>query len=527
MRGVLNLTRLAPRRAMTVGALAVVVAGASGCGGSDGDATVDPASALPAGAPLYFELTVRPEGDLRADVEAVARKVLRTSDPGAAIIKVVNSVIGDASDKDPTTFEKDIDPWLGDKLGVAITSLRRLDAPDFAVALASKDNDKAMESLDDEDATEAEYKDVKYLRKKGENSVAGTVGDTLVIGTENGFKAAVDATKGDQQLDDTKGLADARKRVDLDEALGFVYLDLAKALTAVAASQPLIASQIGPLKDLLGDATSIGMTIGVADDAIRLEAVQIGGPAAKSSGDPAASLAALPSSTIVGAGLGEVGKTLQQVVDQVAKIGPVAGQDPQQLLRGLEAQLGISIQRDLLSWMGEGAIFAEGTSLSNLGGGIVVRSTAPETTKATLTKIAPVLQRFGVPVVDRAPEGAETGFRISTGGSGAPDVLVGLKSDRFVVGVNPTLVRRVLEGRDGDRLADDQGFTSAASKLGDGIRPSFYLDVQAVLGLVEQAVGGEPGFRKAKPYLETFTALVAGAKRDGDVNRSRLVLGVK
>jgi len=362
---------------------------------------------------------------------------------------------------------------------------------------------------------------------KGENSVAGTVGDTLVIGTENGFKAAVDAHKGDQQLDDSKGLADARKGVDLDGALGFVYLDLAKALTAVTASQPLIASQIGPLKDLLGDATSIGITIGVADDAIVLEAAQIGGPAAEPSGDPAASLAALPASTVVGAGLGEVGKTLQQVLDQLGEIGPVAGQDPQQLLRGLESQLGISLERDVLSWMGEGAIFVEGKSLSGLGGGIVVKSTAPARTRETLEKLVPVLRRFGVPVVARAPDGADAGFRIATGGDGAFEVLVGVKDDRFVVGVNPTLIRTVLADRGGDRLADDPAFKSAASKLGDGIRPSFFLDVPAVVDFIEQAVGDEPDFRKVKPYLDAFSAIVAGGERDGDVNRGRLVIGVK
>jgi hypothetical protein len=382
-----------------------------------------------------------------------------------------------------------------------------------------------MKSLDDEDATDAEYKNVKYLKMKGEDSAAGVVGDTLVIGTENGFRAAVDASKADEQLDDSKGLADARKGVDLDAALGFGYIDLAKALTAVTASQPLIASQIGPLKDLLGDATGIGVTVGVTDDAIRLEAAQIGGPAAKASGDPAASLAGLPATTVVGVGLGEIGKTLQQVVNQIASVGPIAGQDPKQLLQGLETQLGISLERDLLSWMGEGALFVEGRSPADLGGGLVVRSTAPARTRTALRKLVPLLRGFGAPVVDRAPDGAQAGFRIGLGGGF--DVLVGLRYDRFEIGVNPVLVRRVLTGDETDRLGDKAAFKSVAAKLGEGIQPAFYVDIAAVVGFIEQAVGDDADFRRAKPYLDAFSAIVAGAKRDGDVNRSRLVIGVK
>ena len=54
------------RRAV-VGALAGAALVAAGCGDDEADGGLDPASILPASAPVYFELTIDPEGDLRSD----------------------------------------------------------------------------------------------------------------------------------------------------------------------------------------------------------------------------------------------------------------------------------------------------------------------------------------------------------------------------------------------------------------------------------------------------------------------------
>jgi len=520
----MSTTFSARRSALAAAAMAIAL-GTAGCGSSgSGNADVDPASVLPAGSPVYFEVTVRPQGDLKANVEAVAKKVLRTSDPGGEVVKALDKAL---DDKDNTNFKDDIDPWLGDKAAVAITSLRNLQSPDFAVAIASKDNDKAMKALEDKDTTEAEYSGVKYLKQKGDDFAGGTVGDTLVIGNEAGFKAAVDAEKSDEQLDDSKALADARKGVNRDAALGFLFVDLAKAITAIGASQPLIASQIEPLKKLLGGATTISAAITVVEGAIRVETAQIGGPASAMTGDPAKTLADLPAGTVLGVGLGQIGAAFRKGIEQLTSIGPIAGQDPQTLIKGLESQLGLSIENDLLSWMGEGAIFAQGKSLADIGGGLLVQSTDPARTKAALKKIEPLLKQVGVPVVASAPQGAEAGFRIPLQEGGALDLLVGLKGDRFVVGVNPKLIQQTLSGSGEGRLGDEAAFKAAAAKLGDGIKPAFYLDFPAIVGFLALGAGSDPDFQKAKPYLDAFSAIVAGGKRDGNVSRGRFVLGVK
>jgi hypothetical protein len=78
------------------------------------------------------------------------------------------------------------------------------------------------------------------------------------------------------------------------------------------------------------------------------------------------------------------------------------------------------------------------------------------------------------------------------------------------------------------QLGSSPAFTAAAGKLGNGLRPSFYLDFTQVTKLIESFAGTEPRFQKAKPYLDAFGAIVAGAKDEGSgVTRSRFVVTLR
>src|SRR5690348_8543458 len=99
-------------RAGSVLAAAAVALPVAACGGSSssssGNSGADPAHALPASAPLYVEARVRPTGDLKANVDAVARKLLQTNDPGQKITDLLDKELKDQH----ASFKKDIDPWL-------------------------------------------------------------------------------------------------------------------------------------------------------------------------------------------------------------------------------------------------------------------------------------------------------------------------------------------------------------------------------------------------------------------------------
>ena len=112
----MKITRLLAMTLLLVlcGVFAAGCGSSSGSGGSD-----DPAALIPAGAPVYIEGVVRPDGKVRTDLKGALKKILRTDDPAAKITQLLN----DTGKGEKVTFKDDVDPWLGDRVGVAVTAL--------------------------------------------------------------------------------------------------------------------------------------------------------------------------------------------------------------------------------------------------------------------------------------------------------------------------------------------------------------------------------------------------------------------
>src|SRR6476620_2827099 len=178
-----------PSRLLTV--LSVFAAAAAilltGCGGGGGGVgtTADPATLAPADAPLFVEATLRPEGELKSNIESLVKNVAGISDPGSLIIDRLNSSLADA-DSDA--------------------------AKDFV--------DKAKESSD----KESSYEGVDYVTSSGGTTI-GVIDDFLVIAAdEQTFKGAVDTSNG-YSLDGNDTYSSAVSNVP-DNSLGDVYVDI-------------------------------------------------------------------------------------------------------------------------------------------------------------------------------------------------------------------------------------------------------------------------------------------------------------
>src|SRR4051794_41314307 len=93
-------------------ALAAVASGVAGCasaGGSGG--TTDPAALVPSSAPLYAEAVLAGDGQEQADAQAALGRILRTSDPRGELARLF--------DRGNADFARDVEPWLGDRVGAA------------------------------------------------------------------------------------------------------------------------------------------------------------------------------------------------------------------------------------------------------------------------------------------------------------------------------------------------------------------------------------------------------------------------
>jgi Protein of unknown function (DUF3352) len=513
-------------RAVVLALLCLVAAVfAAGCGSSSGGGgDDDPAAIVPATAPLYAEATVRPEGKLRDDAEAALSKILKTDDPGAKI----TSALQDASKQQgDLSFKDDIEPWLGDRIGVAVTALHGNNDADYALVIASTDDGKADDALSKhKGAVKRSYKGVDYRFDPKDKTAAAVVDHRVVIGTENGLKATIDASKGDS-LAEGNSLRGVRAKVAQDR-IGLFYLDfqgLFRTISQSAGSDP----QVGALLQAAAGAApkTIGAALQAQADQLRIDAVSIGTPkSATTGGSGADALAGLPASAWLGLGVANLGQTLDRVVEAIAGAGGLTGVAVNSGLRQFQQQTGLDLRKDVLSWMSDAGVFVEGTTKSGLGGALVIKSTDPAKSKRTLSVLERLARRSGgVHLSHLRFQGVDAGFTIR--GTGSPRVDVGLAGDKVVISVGN--FRAFKEAIDpGQPLGSAPAFTDAAAKLGNGLRPSFYLDFQKVVELIGAFAGSDADFQKAKPYLDTFGAVVGGGKDESDgVTRSRIVVTLR
>ena len=506
--------------------LALCGAIAAGCGSSSGSGgDNDPAALIPAGAPVYVEAVVRPEGKVRADLEGALKQILRTDDPGAKIGKLID----DADKGEDVTF-KDVEPWLGDRVAVAVTALHSGQDADYVAVISSTDDDKAQATLDKmkDDVVERSYKGVDYRFDRKDSSAAAVFDNNLVIGSEPGLKSAIDTSKGGDSLAESNGLETVRAKV-AEDRIGLFYLDVQGLLRTVA-QQASSDPQVGALLQSFSSAApkTIGAGLQAQPDALRIDAVSLGTPKSASTGGSGADIVAtLPDSSWLALGVADLGQTVDRIIQTVAGSGGITGVGVNAVLGQFQKQTGLDLRKDVLGWMGDAGVFVGGTTGADLGGALVIKTTDPAKTKRTMA----VLERFvrqqsgGTKITTLHGSGIDEGFTAQD--ASGPAVQVALAGDRFVVAVGSkdVLAKAISPGQ---QLGSAPAFTAAACALGNGLRPSFFLDFTQVTQLIAAFAGDDDDFQKAKPYLDTFGAIVAGAKDEGSgVTRARFVVTLR
>ncbi|MDP9345729.1 MAG: DUF3352 domain-containing protein [Actinomycetota bacterium] len=505
--------------------LAAVAALAAGCGssssGSGGDA--DPASAIPAGAPIYVEADVHPDGKLGADVTAVLKKVLRTDDPAAKL----HGLIDDAAKDHGVTYDKDIAPWLGDRVGVAVTSYSGSKAAFVAVS-GSKDDAKARAALTkDRKVIKRAYKGVDYSYDPKDQSASAAFGGRAFAGTESAVKAAIDATKG-QSLADGNGLRAAREKVASERA-AFAYFDVPGLLRLFQQSAGGRDPQVGAALQTFAGALpkTIAAALEADPDLIRVDAVSIGTPRSAGSGKSGAdAVGRLPGDAFAAAGFADLGASIDRSLKSLGGSG-LGGVGIEVLMRQFRQQTGLDLRADLLSWMGDAGVYVSGDTVSDLHGALVVKSSDPARTRKAIGALQHLARGAAGKATVRGLSGSgiDRGFSIT--GAGSPRIDVALAGDEFVVAIGGA---KALSDaiKPASTLGSAPAFSAAGGSLGDGIKPSFFLDMTRLTALTGSKAGSNAGFAKVKPYLDTLAALVAGAKDEGEgVTRSRFAITLK
>ena len=505
-----------------VGVLAVL----SGCGGGGDEAEL--AELAPPDAPLFAEVTVRPEEDQVEAIEAIASKAAGISDPGALLIEEVEeSLTIDGAD---LTWEEDIEPWLGEHGAFFIRSFQENGEgglPDFAAMFQVDDEELAEDTLNRfaEASPDAEpprsYGGYDYFYGDDDGGYAiGIVEDALVIGTEDSFKVAVDALGGESLAESDE----FEKRTEElgDDRLATLYLEPTSVIDAALASGEIERGDARIARSLLAGLGSgpLGVGIDASADSLSVEAVTTvqNEDAIAPDGNL---LGELPAGPAMALALPHLGKTLQLALDRLETSGLPGAE---RVRRQIEGFLGIDLQADVAGGLGDVSAFVRGTSPSDFVFGVVAGATDPEGPRTLIDAARSLIEREEprVPIGD-PPEGAAYGFTIGVPGLG-PSAGAGVFGSDFVasLGVQPQDIRDPDE-----RLEDDELFADATEALGGDYDPLFFLDLPKVLPFLE--AGGEDegrDYRELAPYFEAFRFFIAGAHVEDGLAAVRFAVAV-
>jgi Protein of unknown function (DUF3352) len=515
-------------RASALSLLCVLAAlTAAGCGESGSGGDGDPGSLVPAGATLYVEAAVQPEGALRDDALAAAGKLLRTDDPAAKMRELIDKELA----QDGLTWERDFASWLGEDAGVWASDLGAAE-PSFALIAATKDAEAAKAALakfektsDSGPHTARSYDGIDY-KVDSEGVANGIVDDFVVIATEDAFKRSADTRDGDK-LVDTDRYKDVVDELE-EERLGHIYVDVKSLVDVTLQDDPDAAQQIeqfnsifhfdklGPMAASFqadGDGLVFdGLMTGLPEGPLRELATLTGLGGTEL-------LAEFPADAWGAYALPRLGESAQSLFSAFA--GPLGGAAA---AVEIKKATGLDLQQDIFSWIGDVGLFVRGTDMASLDGALVIDATDDAKASAAFGKLVALIGRES----GKAPEpvkidGAESAFAIDT-----PDaekrIILARGEGRVVGAYGEGAASAALNP--GAQLGDSESFGGAAEILGD-MDATFMLSIPDAIELADAAGATDAEFDQARPYLEALDVAAGGGEADDDRVRSRFGVTLK
>jgi uncharacterized protein DUF3352 len=496
----------------------------AGCGGDGGgDVDVGPAAAVPADTPIYFEATVRPEGVAKTDAEAALGKILDTQDPGGKLISLVEQETTPHLKQGETfTFEDDVDPWLGERAGVFFPSFD--DEGDGTVVIESRDNEAALDSFREDtrvtgETGEYEGHTYEFQTDDSERTVFGPVGDFIVVGSEEGFKQAVDASDGDS-LGDSDQFKDSIDEVP-EESLGALYT-LPKNFIDAIPSEDLDPSARSLLERAIGESGDDPVTGDVTASADDIEVdISTGGKGAET--PQSALIEAAPSAAWLAFGIGDLGDTAKQAVDQLRE-ADTPGLD--QALSQVESTTGASLD-ELTAALGDAALYVQGVTEPTLRGALVIQSDDTELTGRLLTQLQSLLQLGGGgrAFKELSLPGGGTGFQINDPGVAPQPVELVQQDDKLVIAYGSGSAQEALTPA--QPLSSSPVFGAAEEKI-SSLGMDLFVSLAPVFQLAEsEGAAKDPGYQQAKPYTDALDYVAVGSGSEDDGASARFIIGLK
>ncbi|HKG36027.1 MAG TPA: DUF3352 domain-containing protein, partial [Solirubrobacterales bacterium] len=444
-------------------------------------------------------------------------KVLDTDDPGAKIVALLDKSITHIKPGETFTYEQDIAPWLGEKVGLFATSFAEGSDPTILIESTNDAAAMASERKDSRDLGPAgSYKGHQY-DKDTDGRVFGTAGGFAIYGPLAGFQQAVDAMNG-ESLGDSDDFKDAIGDLP-DDRLGTFYTIPKTLISAIGegqidpSSQALLEKSAGESLD-----KPISGALTASPNSFDLEFV--GGDNGVETPESAL-LGDVPAQSWLALGIGDLGDVAKRSLDQLK--GQIPNYD--EAVRQIESTTGSSLDQ-LTDAFGDAALYVEGTTESTLTGALVVQAKDPDLTGRLLSQLQGLLQigsSGGVRPLKLS--GGGTGFEINDPSVAPAPIEIAQQADKLVIGYGPNSAERTLTPT--DTLADSQPFSSAKGQVSD-LGTDFFLDFPSVFQLAESSgAESDPDYVKARKYIDALSYLVSGSGTQDDQTELKAVLGLK
>jgi hypothetical protein len=503
-----------------VAALAV-----AGCGGSNGSSTSDPAAVAPASSPLYVQVAIKPEGELKSNIEALAENVAGVDDLGSLIVDKIEAAASDSDE--PVDFETEVEPWLGEKGGIFFGSYDGEDFESTGFGIETTDADAAQQFIDDQSATadgpveDVSYEGVDFKLEEEDDEAIGLIGDVFVFAEgESTFKEAVDASKGEA----LSGSEDFTKALDGVPANSFasVYADIGALIEGSGGTIDPDAKQLLDTAGIDPEEMTLTTSLVPGSDQVEIDVASDLGGAKAPTGDASELLGALPASSVAALAAADFGQQLQEGIDSLDKSGIPGEVPPNELKKGLAAA-GIDLDK-IAGSLQDAGVFVTGANKSSLGGALVLTTKSGEAA-STVASIGLFLRAARVPGVT-AIKGKTSGFSVRSEELGRQPIVVVANEKRIAVAYGAKAAKQALDESASTTLGDSGTYKAAVASLGDTPITAF-LDGAGVLKLVESAISPEERleFLIAKPYLKKARFLAVGSGSSDGLATAKLILG--
>jgi hypothetical protein len=487
------------RRGLIVGVVAGVVAavglplGGFAVYNSLSGGGAQPHDALPGDAIGYLRVDVDPSAGQKVQGLRLLQKfpgfteATGLDDPQDDVRKAMFDAIKgeDGCDLD---FEDDVDPWLGERLGVAaFAPVEGEPDPGVAVAVQVKDEDAARSGIEDllacgdsgaKEAGWAYYNDYLIIAETQE------LADGYAKDAEADPLAANEAFDADMERLGEQGVAS-------------FWFDGAGLIEAIRSSPAAMMSADGPTLEQAGEAVDQSAVSGAGalrfDDSYAELAMVVGGKAYEELGDVDPVQIDLPESTAFAVGGADMASLVERQWDLMAQMDDSGTSQDQ--IEQFEAETGFNLPEDLQTLFGDNFVLSLDssgldevfqsfdTASLNLGASI---ATDQEKFDALYGKLQDLAAKEGIPLQLN---------KVDT-------------DDGVIVAANPDYADRLGEGGD---LTDSDRFTTAVADA-DEAQSFFYLDFEVVQTLAAQFAGDDQEFLD---NLEPLQA-VGGSASYGD-----------